>query len=56
MEHIDDPWFIAMAILLVVWAFVTLYAVRGYVREWIVLAMALPPAIFKKMFGDPPAH
>ncbi|MBA3534548.1 MAG: hypothetical protein H0T73_21730 [Ardenticatenales bacterium] len=55
MQHADDPWFVAMAILLVLGGLVTAYGIRDYLKEWLVLAMALPPALFKKMFG-PPRH
>jgi len=56
LQHSSDPWWIALAITLVLTAIVTGYAVREMVRDWLVLAMALPPAIFKKVFGDPPQH
>jgi hypothetical protein len=55
MENFTDPWFIAMVILLVLGGLLSAYAVRGYVKDWIILAMALPPAIFRKVFG-PPRH
>jgi hypothetical protein len=55
MQHVDDPWFIAMAILLVLGGIVSAYAIRAYLKDWLVLAMALPPALFKKVFG-PPRH
>lgn len=56
LQHSSDPWWVALAIVLVITTVVTGYAVREMVRDWLVLAMALPPAIFKKVFGDPPQH
>lgn len=56
LQHSSDPWWIALAITLVLTSIVTGYAVRESARDWLVLAMALPPAIFKKVFGDPPQH
>jgi hypothetical protein len=53
LQHADDPWFIALAITMALGGIVTLYALRGYVKETIILAMALPPAIFRKVFGPP---
>jgi hypothetical protein len=55
MEHAADPWFIALIIVLVITTFVVLYAIRDLLRDWIVLAMAIPPALFKKLLG-PPRH
>ena len=55
-EHASDPWWIAMAIVLVLTAFVTLYVLRHNLRDWLILAYVLPQAIFKKTFGDPPQH
>lgn len=55
-QFIGDPWFVAMLITLAITGVVLLWALRPYLRDLIVLAMALPPAIFKKTFGDPPEH
>lgn len=55
MEHIDDPWFIALTVVLLLGALLAGFATREYLKEWIILAMALPPAIFRKVFG-PPRH
>jgi hypothetical protein len=51
LQHADDPWFIALVITMLLGGVVTLYGLRGYVKEMIVLAMAVPPAIFRKVFG-----
>ncbi len=53
LQHANDPWFIALAIILVLGGLLTLYAVRGYLKDWLILAMALPPALFRKVFGPP---
>lgn len=55
LQFADDPWFIALVITLIFTAIVTGWALRGYLRDWLVLAMALPPALFRKVFG-PPRH
>lgn len=49
----SDPWFIAMMIVLVLFGLLALYAIREYIHEWLILAMALPPALFRKVFGEP---
>lgn len=56
MQFIDDPWYIAMLITLVLGGAFTVYALRTYVRDFLILAIALPQALFKKMFGEPPDH
>ncbi len=54
-QYLDDPWFVALLILMVLSGLVSAYAIRGYLKEWLILAMALPPALFRKVFG-PPRH
>ena len=56
LQHSSDPWWIALAIVLVLTTIVTGYAVREMVRDWLILGLALPQAVFKKLFGDPPQH
>lgn len=56
MEHAADPWFIAMMITLILGGLFTAYALRTYVRDFLIIAIALPQALFKKAFGDPPDH
>ena len=56
MEHVADPWFIAMAVLLVLGGLLTAFGLKDYLRDILILAIALPQAIFKKVFGDPPDH
>lgn len=53
---LNDPWAVAMLIILIIMLLITGYALRTYVRDAIVLAMALPPVLFKKVFGDPPSE
>jgi hypothetical protein len=48
-----DPWLLALILVLVAGFFITLYALRGYIREFLILAVALPQALFKKVFGPP---
>ena len=51
-----DPWYVAMFIMLIIMLLITGYALRTYLRDAIILAMALPQVLFKKAFGDPPSE
>ncbi|MGB0389690.1 MAG: hypothetical protein ACPGWR_33130 [Ardenticatenaceae bacterium] len=55
-QHASDPWWIAMAITLVLMTILTGYILRGSFRDWLILAYVFPQALFKKVFGDPPQH
>jgi hypothetical protein len=56
MEHASDPWWIAMAICLVISMFVIAYELRHDVRGVLIFALAFPRALFTKVFGDSPQH
>jgi hypothetical protein len=53
MEHLDDPWTIALIISLAFMAILTAYALRTYIRDFLILGLVLPRAAFKKIFGPP---
>lgn len=52
-QFLGDPWFIAMLITLAFMGVLTLYALRNYVKDVLILALALPRAAFRKIFGPP---
>ncbi len=53
MEHLDDPFTIALIICLIFMGILTLYALRNYVRDALIIGLALPRAAFRKLFGPP---
>lgn len=56
MQWMMDPWGFSLVIILIAMLLITLYHFRIYVREALLLAWALPQALFKKLFGEPPDH
>lgn len=56
MNFMQDPWYIGMLITLVVSLLIVAWAARPVYRDLLILALAFPQALFKKVFGDPPAE
>lgn len=54
MNFMQDPWYIGMLITLVASLIIVAWAARPVYRDLLILALAFPQALFKKVFGDPP--
>lgn len=54
MNFMQDPWYIGMLITLIASVIVVAWAARPVYRDLLLLAIAFPQVLFKKLFGDPP--
>lgn len=56
MNLLADPWTIGLLITLILFAGIFVVLAIPYARTILIYALALPQAIFKKAFGDPPSE
>ena len=56
MNFMQDPWYIGMLVTLFISFIIVAWAARPLYRDLLILAVAVPQALFKKLFGDPPSE